>query len=110
LNFSESINWRLSELQVTEITHLPTEKCCMVFQTTSPLGSTELYTIEKDQRGKMRVDQFYNSGLPQFVEKSSFGYCTSNDLIISYTLHSFQTGINRRIKMRLFVLLFFSHF
>ncbi|OQV24726.1 hypothetical protein BV898_01318 [Hypsibius exemplaris] len=76
---------------VTEILHLPTERCCMVFQTISPLGSTELYTIERDDRSNMRVFQFFDSGLPHFAEKSSFGYCSANDLIISYTLHSFQT-------------------
>jgi hypothetical protein len=76
---------------VTEITHLPTENCCLVFQTISPLGATELYTIEYDESKKLRVYRFFRHGLPSFVERSTFGYCNNNDLILSYTIHNYQS-------------------
>lgn len=78
--------------QVSEMTQLQTEKCCPVFQTVSPLGETHLYTLEYNQEGDLTVYTFLGHGLPAFVESSSYGYCDDNDLIVSYQLHSFQSG------------------
>ncbi|XP_055331916.1 uncharacterized protein LOC129583905 isoform X2 [Paramacrobiotus metropolitanus] len=74
----------------TEISQLQTEKCCPVFQTISPVGETSLYTLEQNRYGGWQVYQFINHGLPSYAESSSFGYCDDNDVIVSYTLHSFQ--------------------
>jgi hypothetical protein len=75
---------------VTEITALQTDKCCPVFQTVSPLGATELYMLEENMDGDLQVFSFVNHGLPAYVQRSSYGYCDDNDIIVSYTLHSFQ--------------------
>jgi hypothetical protein len=76
---------------VTELSQLQTEKCCPIFQTVSPLGETELYTLEYNSHRELQVYTFVNHGLPHYAESSSYGYCDDNDLIVSYTLHSFQS-------------------
>ncbi|XP_055331968.1 uncharacterized protein LOC129583939 [Paramacrobiotus metropolitanus] len=76
---------------VTEIREIKTESCCNIFQTSSPSGRTELYSIEPDDDGFPQLFQFIDHGLPPYAHSSSLGYCDTNDVIVSYDLHAFQS-------------------